>query len=101
MTVMLAMLGFCCTNRTDDLQDAGNAPRARDVTVSESMCQDERACDELWGPNTDGCNAHLDACLSALTPDQQRAWEVAVNRCIESTTTCSERFTCYTTAPWC
>lgn len=105
LTVVFVMLGFCCTDRTDDRsdnpQDGGGIPAARDVTLSQSMCQDERTCDELWGSNTDGCNAHVDACLNALTPDQQREWENAVNRCIESTTSCADRFTCYAATPWC
>jgi hypothetical protein len=101
VTVLLAMLGFCCTDRTGDLQDAAGISTLRDVSVSRSLCEDERTCDELWGANTGGCNAHLESCLNALTPDQQREWEAAVRDCIESTSACSDRFTCYAAAPWC
>src|ERR1700760_3395317 len=70
-TVAMAMLGFCCSNRTDDFTfGARNTPQLRDITISRSMCDDERTCDELYGSNSDGCNAHLDSCLNALTPDQ-------------------------------
>ena len=64
-------------------------------------CRDEAVCGELWGPDTNGCNTHLQACVGRLTIDQQRQWQVAVRRCVQTTTTCSQRFTCYAAVPWC